>query len=126
GIPKLLGDKPRVIVAKGGDRRIPDPIEGIERTALVVLAGVTPGDQKRRRHISRPRVSARQLRSGGRVLSLFDSVSGGGQAREVVGRVAGQKALGEHVGALLVAVGQRRRERPLEEIGIPGIDSKRL
>ena len=69
-------------------------------------------------------VSTRKVSARGGELSLFDIVNREGEARQAIAWVANEQPFRERIGALFVAIGERRCERALEQIGISRIGSE--
>ena len=125
GIPEQIGDQSSVIVAKREDSGVADAVEGIERVAEIGLPRIAPSRQQGGRHIARARgVPTREVSAGGGELSLFDVVNREGKARQAIAWVANEQPFPERIGALFVAIGERRCERALEQIGISRIGSE--
>ena len=125
-IAEQVGDQARVIVPKGGDGRIPNSVERIERTMQVHLSRIAPGGQERRGHVSGSNVARSQLGPGGGVLTLSDRMNSGRKTREVIRGIARKETLAQRAGALLVAIGERCCECPLDKVGVPRVDAERL
>ena len=124
-VSQQTSNQARVIIAKCEHRRVSNAVERVERATEVRLSRVTPGGKKRRRHVTHAHcVSAGQVGSRGRELSLLDVANCHCETGKVVIGVAPKEPFAKGAGARLIPVGQSSGEGALKEIGISRVYSE--